>query len=176
MVIDSPTDRARSTSTRHPNFVPMPIARSESYPTDTESRSRRGRPKKPGPIPGSRISRRRVLHAPRQRRDDLPEPGEVDVIECGWVGCDSRIQHDVRSVKDHVRFRHGGLLRATEPVTCRWLRKDTGDECGSRLLPVGLCRHTLDVHTNLIMKDCVCGKRFRKDTLARHRCEAQGNL
>ena len=176
MFIDLLTDRTRSRSTHRPTSIPMPMARSESYPTDTESLSRQSRPKKPGSIPGPRISRRGVLHAPRQRRDNLPEPGEVDVIECGWAGCNSRIQHDVRSVKDHVRFNHGGLFRARELMTCRWLRRDTGDECGSRLLPGGLCRHTLDVHTNLIMRDCACGKRFRKDTLARHRCEAQGNL
>ena len=176
MPIDLFTDCTRSMSTHRFPSTPAPIARSESYPTDTESLPRRGRPKKQRPIPGPRIPRRAVLHAPRQRRDDLPEPGEVDTIECGWAGCNSRIQHDTRSVKDHVRFRHGGLFRVKEPMTCRWLRRDTGDECGSRLFPESLGRHTLDVHTNLIMRDCACGKRFRRDTLGRHRCEAQGNL
>jgi hypothetical protein len=75
-----------------------------------------------------------------------------------------------------VRFHHGALFKAKVLLACRWVRKDTGEECGSKLLPESLCRHTLDVHTNLIMKDCACGKRFRRDTLGRHRCEAQGNL
>lgn len=98
------------------------------------------------------------------------------MINCGWTGCNSPIQYDTRSVKDHIRFHHGGLFRAKELLTCRWVRRDTGEECGSRLLPESLCRHTLDVHTNLIMRDCVCGKRFRRDTFGRHRCEAQDNL
>jgi len=152
----------------------MPISRAESYSTDTESQPRH--PKKPRSTPAPPVSRRTVLQGPRRHRDNLPEPGEVGVIECGWTGCGSRIQHDTLSVKDHVRFHHGGLFRVKEPLICRWVRKDTGDECGSRLLPESLCRHTLDVHTNLIRKDCVCGKRFRRDTLRRHRCEAQGNV
>ena len=75
-----------------------------------------------------------------------------------------------------MRFNHGGLFRAKDTLICRWVRKDTGEECGSTLLPESLCRHTLDVHTNLIMVDCACGKRFRRDTLGRHRCDAQKNL
>lgn len=153
----------------------MPISRSESYPADTESRPRRGRSKKPRPTT-AHASRRTMPHGKKHPRDNLPEPGEVGVIECGWTGCGCRMQYDAQSVKDHVRFSHGGLFRLDEPLICRWIRKDTGEECGSKLLPGSLCRHTLDVHTNLIMKDCVCGKKFRRDTLGRHRCEAQGNV
>ena len=176
MFIDLFTDCTRSTSVYPLPSIPMPISRSESYPTDTESRSQRGRTKKPKPIPAPRVSQRTASRALRQPRDNLPEPEEVAVIGCGWTGCNSRIQHDAQSVKDHVKFHHGGLSKAKEPLTCRWVRKDTGEECGSRLLPESLCRHTLDVHTNLIMKDCACGKRFRKDMLGRHRCGAQRNL
>jgi hypothetical protein len=176
MFVGSFTDFTRSTSAHHLPSIPLPIFRSESHPTDTEPRPRRGRPKGSRPISTPRVSRRTAAQVSRQHRDNLPEPGEADVIECGWTGCNYRIQHDTRSVKDHVRFYHGGLFRVKEFLTCRWVRKDTGEECGSRLLPESLCRHTLDVHTNLIMKDCVCGKRFRRDTLGRHRCEAQGNL
>jgi len=176
MFIDLFTDCTRSTSAHRLPSIPMPISRSESYPTDTESRSQRGRAKKQRLIPAPRVSRRTVSRTPRQRRDNLPEPEEVAVIGCGWTGCNSQIQHDARSVKDHVRFHHGGLFKVKELLTCRWVRKDTGEECGSRLLPESLCRHTLDVHTNLIMKDCACGKRFRKDMFGRHRCGAQGDL
>ena len=165
----------RSTSTHRLPTVLLPTSRLESNPPDAEPRPQRGRPKKPRQIPALRVSRRAVAQGPGHR-DHLPEPGEVDVIECGWTGCETPIQHNTRSVKDHVRFHHGGLFKEKELLTCRWVRNDTEEECGSRLLPESLCRHTLDMHTNLIMKDCVCGKRFRRDTLGRHRCEAQGNL
>ena len=169
-------DFARSTSTLRSPELLRPLSRSGSYPTDTKPQPRRGRPKKPRQNPVPRVSRRPVPNVPGQHRDTLPEPGEVGIIKCGWTGCNSPIQHDMRSVKDHVRFHHGGLFKAKDPLVCRWVRRDTEEECGSTLLPESLCRHTLDVHTNLIMVDCACGKRFRRDTLGRHRCEAQGNL
>ena len=79
-------------------------------------------------------------------------------------------------IKDHVRFFHGALFRTKEHIVCRWVRKDTRRECGSKLLPGSLCRHTLDLHTDLIRVECACGKKYRRDTLARHRCIAQGNI
>ena len=168
------TDFSRSMSTHCLPAASSPTPRPESSPTDAEPRSQRSQPKKPRPTTVPRVSRRAVAQGPGYR-DHLPEPGEVNVIECGWTGCKTPIQHDIRSIRDHIRFHHGALFKDKEPLTCRWVRGDT-EECGSKLLPESLCRHTLDVHTNLIMKDCVCGKRFRRDTLGRHRCEAQGNL
>ena len=170
------TDLTRSTSAHRLPTTSPPAPRPESLLTDTKPRPLRGRPSKPRPTPTPRASRRATSRGLGQHRDHLPEPGEVDVIECGWPGCKTPIQYDIRSVKDHIRFYHGGLFRAKEPLTCRWIRKDTEEECGSRLLPESLCRHTLDVHTNLVMKDCVCGKRFRRDTLGRHKCKAREDL
>lgn len=169
------TDLSQSTSAHRFLSTPPPMSHPTYYPTDTEPRPRHGRPKKQTRTPTPRASRQTAPQSLRLNRDNLPEPREVDVIECCWTGCNYRIQHDVRSVKDHVKLYHGDLSRTKELLTCRWVRRDTGQECGSRLLPKSLCRHTLDLHTNLIMEDCVCGKRFRRDTLGRHRCEVQGN-
>lgn len=111
----------------------------------------------------------------KKQRDMLPDPKLVDVIDCGWMGCDARILYDRRMVKDHVRVSHGGLFRKGQHVTCRWVRADTGTECESVMYPGSLCRHTLDIHTNLLAKSCKCGNYFREDTFKRHKCGAMGN-
>lgn len=134
--VDQP--EASTSARRLPSTTP-PTSHSGSSPTDSDptSKPQSTRPRK---------LRRRAAQGPRQQRDDLPDPAVIDVIDCGWRGCGRRIQYDVRSVKDHVRHLHGGLFRSKVPLTCRWVRNDTGMECGSTLLPESLCRHTLDMY------------------------------
>jgi hypothetical protein len=164
MFLEIFADVTCSTSARHPPFTPPPLPRSDSYPVDPGRPSRRGRPKK---------TRRKAAH-PKHKRDNLPDT-RLFVIDCGWTGCGLRLQHEPRSVKHHVMVYHLIERPADGKVTCRWVRKDTGRECGSTVLWESIIRHTLSVHTNLLLKQCECGKRFRPDTFHRHSCEGREN-
>lgn len=91
-------------------------------------------------------------------------------IRCRWTGCGVQIPYNQQAISWHVNKTH----RASSfPIICQWEKPD-GSLCGTIMQPNHLRRHTLDIHTTLMVAWCeLCGETQRKDVMSRHKkiCE-----
>ena len=112
---------------------------------------------------------------PRRRRgcrsQQVPPPPEAaSQIRCRWTGCGVQVAYNQQAVSRHVNTAHKGK---SLPVICQWERSG-GGVCGAIMQPNHLRRHTLDIHTALMIAWCEwCGEAQRRDVMSRHKksCE-----
>ena len=116
---------------------------------------------------------------PRRRRGlrsqyFLPPPEDAPQIRCGWTGCGVQLAYNQRAISCHVNGVH---KERSLPLICQW-EKSGGGICGASMQPNHLRRHTLDIHTGLMIARCEwCGEAQRKDVMSRHKksCERRRN-
>ena len=126
-----------------------------------------------GPMPPSfpvpRPRRRRGFRS----RYPPPPPGDASQIRCGWVGCGVRLAYDESVISHHINTTH--KMRGSQKLICRW-EKPGGGVCGASMQPAHLRKHTLDIHTALIIAWCEgCGGAQRKDAMSRHKKHCKGD-
>jgi hypothetical protein len=96
---------------------------------------------------------------------DIPTEDDPQ-IQCGWVGCNVQLDYDSTAISSHINMAHKEKLPET---ICRW-EKPGGGICGKKMNFNHLRRHTLDIHTTLMVVWCEqCGMEQRKDVLGRHK-------
>ena len=120
-----------------------------------------------GPTPPPPESRRR-----RGFRTQCPPPPPEGApqIWCGWIGCGVQLAYDQRTISRHVNTVH---KMRSEEIICQW-EKPGGGICGTSMQPNHLRKHTLDIHTGLMIAWCEsCGEAQRRDVMSRHKktCE-----
>ena len=105
------------------------------------------------------------------RSQILPPPPEAaSQIRCKWTGCGVQVAYNQTAISRHINAAHKGK---SLPVICGWERS-SGGICGAIMQPNHLRRHTLDLHTALMIAWCdLCGEAQRKDVMSRHKksCE-----
>lgn len=92
------------------------------------------------------------------------------MIQCKWIGCGVQLAYNQQAISWHVNTVHRGT---SFPLICQWERPG-GGVCGTIMQPNHLRRHTLDIHTTLMVALCeLCGEAQRKDVMSRHKktCE-----
>ena len=123
-----------------------------------------------GPTPPNNLA-----SEPRRRRGfrsqhPLPSPEDASQIQCEWAGCGVQLAYNQKAISRHVNMAHKGR---SVPLICHW-EKSGGGICGASMQPNHLRRHTLDIHTALMIAWCDwCGEAQRKDVMSRHKksCE-----
>jgi len=119
--------------------------------------------------PRSEMRRRRGFRS----QHPLPLPEDTTQIQCGWVGCGVQIPYNQRAISRHVSTAH----KKSQEMICQWEKPD-GGVCGTSMQSNHLRRHTLDIHTTLMIAWCEwCGEAQRRDVMSRHRksCERRKN-
>ena len=116
--------------------------------------------------PGSESRRRRGFRS----QYPPPPPEGAPQIRCGWIGCGVQLAYNQKTISKHVNTTHKGRSRE---MICQW-EKPGGGLCGASMQPNHLRRHTLDIHTALMIAWCEwCGEAQRRDVMSRHKksCE-----
>ena len=117
------------------------------------------------PAPESRRRRGfRSQHPP-------PPPEDAPQIRCGWVGCGVQLVYNQKVISRHVNTTH---KRGSQELICQW-EKPGGGVCGASMQSNNLRKHTLDIHTALMIAWCEwCGEAQRKDVMSRHKKSCKG--
>jgi len=121
-----------------------------------------------GPTSPTHLETRR----PRGFRSQIPPPPPEDApqIRCGWIRCGVQLAYNEQAISQHVNAAHKKRLRR---LICQW-EKPSGGICGASMKPNHIRRHTLDIHTALMIAWCEwCGEAQRRDVMSRHKktCE-----
>lgn len=113
----------------------------------------------PPPSPPTRRPRGERMRTPTS----LIEGGSR--IRCGWAGCGARLPYDLLAITGHINRVH--KVKSSKMI-CGWEKPD-GEPCGTGVHSDNLKKHTLDLHTTLIVGWCkYCGSEQRIDVMPRH--------
>ena len=109
-------------------------------------------------------------HRGHRSHHPLLIPGDAPQIRCGWIGCGIRLDYNQQAISHHVNAVH---KRGSQEMICEW-EEPGGGICGASMQPNNLRKHTLDIHTTLMIAWCEwCGGAQRRDVMPRHKkfCE-----